>query len=100
MNMNIQNLVREAQKVQKNLEKTQKELENTKYEGNSSLITIVLNGKKEVCSIKIDAEELEKDDIELLEDMIMVAFNDASKKVDADKDKKLSKYGQGLAGLM
>ena len=43
-------------------------------------------------------EDLE--DIELLEDMIMMAFKDAAKKVDADKEKKLGKYGQGLAGLM
>ena len=100
MNMNIQNLMREAQKMQKDLQKTQKELENTKYEGKSSLVTVVINGNKEMCSVKIDAEEFDKDDIELLEDMIMVAFNDASKKADADKEKKLGKYGQGLAGLM
>ena len=101
MNMNIQNLMREAQKMQKNLEKTQKELSETSYEGTSSLVNIVLNGNKNIMSVKINKdEELTKDDIEMLEDMIMVAFNDAAKKVDADKEKKLGKYGQGLAGLM
>lgn len=101
MNMNIQNLMREAQKMQKNLEKTQKELSETSYEGSSSLVNIVLNGNKNILSVKINKdEELTKDDIEMLEDMIMVAFNDAAKKVDADKEKKLGKYGQGLAGLM
>ena len=101
MNMNIQNLMREAQKMQKNLEKTQKELSETSYEGTSSLVNIVLNGNKNIMSVKINKdEELKKDDIEMLEDMIMVAFNDAAKKVDADKEKKLGKYGQGLAGLM
>ena len=101
MNMNIQNLMREAQKMQKNLQKTQGELENTIYEGVSSLVTITLNGNKDVKSVKINSDEsLEKEDIEMLEDMILVAFQDASKKVDADKEKKFGKYGQGLAGLM
>ena len=101
MNMNIQNLMREAQKMQKNLQKTQEELSNTIYEGVSSLVTIKLNGNKDVLSVKINSDEtLENEDIEMLEDMIMVAFKDASKKVDVDKEKKLGKYGQGLAGLM
>ena len=99
--MNIQNLMREAQKMQKNLQKTQEELVSTNYEGTSSLVSVVLNGNKDVVSVKIKSEEsLEKDDLELLEDMIIVAFKDASKKVDVDKEKKLGKYGQGLAGLM
>ena len=101
MNMNIQNLMREAQKMQKNLEKTQKELNESTYEGTSSLVNIVLNGNKNIVSVKIKAtEDFSADDVELLEDMIMVAFNDAAKKVDADKEQKLGKYGQGLAGLM
>lgn len=101
MNMNIQNLMREAQKMQKNLQKTQEELASTTYEGVSSLVSLTLNGNKDIVSIKINFEDtLEKDDIEMLEDMILVAFNDAAKKVDADKEKKLGKYGQGLAGLM
>ena len=100
MNMNIQSLMREAQKMQKNLEKTQSELTNTEYEGSSSCIKVVLNGNKDVKSVKIDSNEFSMDDMELLEDMIMMAFKDASKKVDADKEKKLGKYGQSLAGLM
>ena len=101
MNMNIQSLMREAQKMQKNLQKTQEELANTKYEGVSSLVTIILDGNKNIVSVKINSEDtLEKEDIEMLEDMILVAFKDAAKKADADKEKKLGKYGQGLAGLM
>lgn len=101
MNMNIQSLMREAQKMQKNLEKTQEELKNTTYEGTSSLVSIVLNGNKDIISVKIKSDDaLEKDDLEMLEDMIIVAFKEASKKVDSDKEKKLGKYGQGLAGLM
>lgn len=102
MNMNIQNLMKEAQKMQRELQKTQKELENTEYEGSSSCVKIVLNGNKELKSIKLNFDDdfSGKDDVEMLEDMILVAFNDAQKKVDADKNKKLGKYGSNLSGLM
>ena len=101
MNMNIQNLMRQAQKMQKDLEKSQKELAETTYEGSSSLVNVVINGNKNLISVKIKADdELTAEDIEMLEDMIVVAFNNAAKKADADKEKKLGKYGQGLAGLM
>ena len=93
--------MREAQKMQKELLKTQQELESKTYEGISSLVNVVVNGKNELVSVKINSDEdITKDDIELLEDMILVAVNDAIKKVEAEKEKKLSKYGQGLAGLM
>ena len=99
--MNMQTLMREAQKMQKNLQKTQEELANTNYEGTSSLVSIIINGNKDIVSVKINSDDsLEKEDLEMLEDMIMVAFNDASKKVDSDKEKKFGKYGNGLAGLM
>lgn len=101
--MNMQALMREAQRMQKELTKTQEELAKTTYEGTSSLVNVVVNGNKELVSIKINSEEsIEKDEIELLEDMILVAINDALKKADDDKNKKLSKYGgsKGLTGLM
>ena len=99
--MNMQKLMMEAQRMQKKLQNEQKELENTTYEGNSSLVKIVINGKKVVKSVKIDIEdEISNDDIEMLEDMIMVAMNDAVKKADDDKEQRLGKYSQGLTGLM
>ena len=99
--MNMQKLMMEAQKMQAKLQKEQAELENTSYEGNSSLVKVVINGKKEVTSVKLNIEEeISTEDVEMLEDMIMLAFNEAGKKVDDDKEKRLGKYGQGLTGLM
>ena len=87
--------------MQKKLQKTQEELTSSTYEGRSSFVSIVLNGNKDIISVKIEQKEtLEEDDIEMLEDMILVAFQEAAKKVDEDKEKKLGQYGQGLAGLM
>jgi len=99
--MNMQKLMQEAQKMQAKLLKEQEELEKTNYEGVSSFVSVVVNGKKDVISVKINLEDnLEKDDAEMLEDMLLVALNDAMKKADADKERKLGKYGQGLTGLM
>jgi len=99
--MNMQKLMMEAQKMQAKLQKEQAELESTSYEGKSSLVTVVINGKKEVTSVKLDiSDDISRDDAEMLEDMIMLAMNDAVKKADADKEQRLGKYGQGLTGLM
>ena len=99
--MNMQALMREAQKMQKELQKTQKELEDTIYEGSSSLVFVKMNGKKELVSVEIKNDgNFNEDDLEMLQDMIMIAVNDAGKKVDKDKESKLSKYGNGLGGLM
>ena len=99
--MNMQKLMMEAQKMQAKLQKEQAELENTSYEGCSSLVNVTINGKKEVTCVKLNIDEdITKEDVEMLEDMIMLAMNDAVKKAEADKEKRLGKYGQGLTGLM
>lgn len=101
--MNMQRLMQEAQKMQAQLQKDQKELEKTVYDGTSSLVSLKINGKYEVIEVKINLPEgeiIEADDREMLEDMFMVAMNDALKKIANDKEKKMGKYGQGLAGLM
>ena len=101
INMNMQKLMMEAQKMQAKLQKEQVELENSIYEGTSSLVTVTINGKKEVKSVKLNIDEdISTEDVEMLEDMIMVAMNDAGKKADLDKEKRLGKYSQGLTGLM
>ncbi|MDD5827278.1 MAG: YbaB/EbfC family nucleoid-associated protein [Bacilli bacterium] len=99
--MNMQQIMKQAQKMQKELQKTQTELENTRYEGISSLVSVVLDGNKNVVSVKITNDgDFDKDDLSMLEDMVLLAFKDAAKKVDLDKEKKLGKYGAGFAGLM
>ena len=101
--MNMQMIMQQAKKMQAQLQKDQEELERTEYDGSSSLVNVKINGKYEVISVKINlplGESIEADDKEMLEDMIMVAMNEAVKKVAQDKEKKMGKYGQGLSGLM
>ncbi len=98
--MNIQALMKQAQTMQKDMQKQEEEIEKTTFEGESSLVKVKVNGRKEVLSITIENKEnLEKDDLEILEDMIMVALNNAFKKVDDLREKKMSKYTNMMPGL-
>lgn len=99
--MNMQKIMMEAKKMQTQLQKEQEELENTIYEGSSSLVSVKMNGKNEVVDVEINLTLDDGfDDVDMLADMVMLAVNDAVKKIELDKNKKLGKYGQGLAGLM
>ena len=98
--MNIQTIMMQAKKMQKDMENKQKELEGKFYEGKSQLVTATMSGKNELVSIKIDTDEISSDDKEMLEDMVMIAVNDAIKKMEAEKQEKFGQYGQMLSGLM
>ena len=70
------------------------------YEGNSQFVTAVVSGNGKLKSINIDMEELASDDREILEDMVLVAVNNAIDKMEKDKEEKFGKYGQMFNGLM
>ena len=97
--MNIQAMMKQAQKLQKEMMSSKEQIDNTEFEGKSSFVTVKLKGTKEIVSIKIDSESIEKDEIEMLEDMIIVAINDAMKKIDAEIENKMGKYTQGMPGM-
>ena len=98
--MNMQAMLKQAQKMQKGMLDAQKEIEVMEFEGKSSIVTVKMNGKKQIQSVKIDSESLDKDEIEMLEDMIIVATNDAMKQVDKITEEKMGVYTKGLpAGL-
>ena len=99
MNGNIQALMKQAQKMQKDMMNAKEEIDNTVYEGKSSLVTVKVKGNKELQEVIIDADSLEKEDIEMLQDMIVVAVNEAHKKIDKDTEQKMGKYTQGMPGL-
>lgn len=98
--MNMQNLMAQAQKMQRDITKKKEEIDAMSFEGKSELVQITINGKKEIIAVKIDKSiELDSDDIEVLEDMIKIAMNDALSKVDAETEKQLGSYGGSLGGL-
>ena len=97
--MNIQAMMKQAKKIQKEMENAKKIIDDTIYEGSSSFVHVKVNGKKEIQKVKIEMDILEKEDIEMLEDLLVVSINDAMKKIDKDMEEKLGKYTQGMPGL-
>lgn len=99
--MNIQAMMKQAQKLQQDMLKTKEEIDSKIFPGKYSFVEVQVNGKKELLKVTIDKEiKLDKEDREMLEDVMVLAVNDALKKVDAELESKMSKYGSGLAGLM
>ena len=97
--MNMQQLMKQAQAMQRDITKKQQELESTIFEGKSEWIELSVNGKYEIQSFKITYEgTIESDDKEMLEDMITVALNNTFKKVDDYREQKMSKFGN-IPGL-
>ena len=97
--MNIQAMMKQAQKIQKDMLNAKKEIEEMSFESSTSFLTVKAKGNKVITSVKINAETLEKEDIEMLEDMIQVAVNDINKQIDKVTEQKMGKYTQGMPGL-
>jgi DNA-binding YbaB/EbfC family protein len=93
--MNIQNMMKQAQQMQ---ERMQKQMDEMRIEATAGggMVTVVINGAKQVQSLKIDPEAVSKDDVEMLQDLILAALNDAHRKA----DDAMSKQMQGMMGGM
>jgi DNA-binding YbaB/EbfC family protein len=93
--MNIQNMMKQAQQMQ---ERMQKQMEEMRIEATAGggMVTVVINGSKQVQSLTIDPEAVSKEDVEMLQDLILAALNDAYRKA----DEAMSKQMQGMMGGM
>jgi nucleoid-associated protein EbfC len=93
--MNIQNMMKQAQQMQ---ERMQKQMDEMRIEATAGggMVTVVINGAKQVQSLKLDPEAVSKDDVEMLQDLILAALNDAYRKA----DEAMSKQMQGMMGGM
>ena len=94
-------LMRQAQKMQEDMKAKQAELEAAEYTGSASgeMVTVKMNGKHEVLAITIKPEAVDPDDIEMLEDLIVAATNEALRKVEQENQAVMSKLTGGLGGL-
>ena len=101
---NMQDVYRQAQKMQEDMAAKQEELEAREYEAaaGGGVVNIKINGKKEVLTVKLAEEVVDPDDIETLEDLIVAAINEAIKKVDADAQAEMSKItgSMGIPGML
>ena len=97
--MNLQSLMKQAQSMQKNMLDSKAKIEAMDFTGESELVTVVMSGKKEVKSVKIKSADLEKDDIEILEDMITLAVNDAISKINKEINDKMGSQAGAFGDL-
>lgn len=96
--MDFNKLMQEAQKMQAQMQKAQKELENKDFVGEASngLVKVTVNGSMRVKEVAIDPEIVNKDDIETLQDMIVIAFNEAIAKIEEVSESNLGSLTKGL----
>ncbi|MBR0382353.1 MAG: YbaB/EbfC family nucleoid-associated protein [Eubacterium sp.] len=97
---NMNNLMKQAQKMQKQMEETQKALQEKTYEATAGggVVAVTVSGKKEITAIRIDEEVVDPDDIEMLEDLIMAAANEALRTMEEDSQAQMAKLTGGLGG--
>ena len=100
---NMNNLMRQAKKMQEQMLKMQEELEEKTVEASAGggVVTVVANGKKEIVEITIDPSVVDPDDVEMLQDLIMAAANEALRQAEEMIQNEMSKItgGMGLPGL-
>ncbi len=100
---NMNNLMKQAQKMQKQMEESQKALEEKEFSASAGggAVEVTVSGKKEITSVKLKEEVVDPDDIEMLEDLIMAAVNEALRKVEEETASSMSKFtgGLGMGGL-
>ena len=100
-NMNL--MIKQAQQMQKKMQEMQQKSESLEIEGSSGggVVKATVNGKGQLVAIKIDQSIVSKDDTEMLEDLIVAAFNDAKNKVDAEVNQEMASItgGMNIPGL-
>ncbi len=97
--MNIQAMMKQAQKMQKEMMDAKEKIDSMNFESTKSFVTVKATGNKQIKEILIDNNQLEKDDIEMLQDMLVVAINDVMSQIDKETEKTMGKYTQGMPGL-
>ena len=93
--MNIQQMMKQAQQMQERLQKQMAEMKVEATAG-GGMVTVVMNGAKQLLSLKIDPEAVSKDDVEMLQDLILAAINDAQRKVDEALQQQMGGMMGGL----
>ena len=98
---NMNNLMKQAQKMQKQMEEATKELEEKEITATAGggAVEVTMTGKKEITKVKLAEEVVDPDDIEMLEDLIMAAANEASRQIEETSQQSMSRITGGLGGI-
>ena len=97
---NMNNLMKQAQRMQRQMEESQKELEEKEFTAaaGGGAVEVTITGKKEVTKVKLSPEVVDPDDIEMLEDLIVAATNEAIRQVEDSTQECMAKITGGLGG--
>ena len=97
---NMNNLMKQAQRMQRQMEESQKELETKEFtaKAGGGAVEVTVSGKREVTKVKLAEEVVDPDDIEMLEDLIMAATNEAMRKIDEASQQSMSQITGALGG--
>ena len=97
---NMANLMKQAQKMQRQMEEQAKEMETKEFTATAggSAVEVTMSGKREVVRVKLSEEVVDPDDIEMLEDLIMAATNEAMRKIDEASQQSMSQITGALGG--
>ena len=98
---NMNNLMKQAQRMQRQMEESAKELETAEFTATAGggAVEVTVTGKKEVTKVKLDPEAVDPDDVEMLEDLIVAATNEALRKCEEESQAQMAKITGGLGGL-
>lgn len=98
---NMNNLMKQAQRMQRQMEEATKELEMKEYTSTAGggAVSVTVSGKKEVTAVKISPEAVDPEDVEMLEDLIMAATNEAFRQMEEANSAAMSKLTGGLGGM-
>ena len=99
--MNMQGMMKQMQQLQKNMQKDQEELKQTIFEGHASddLVVVKFNGDHQMVDIAIKEEAVDPDDVDMLQDLTIMAVNDAMKQIEAKTQAVMGKYSRNLPGF-
>ena len=98
--MNMQAMLRQAQNLQKEMLKSQEEINNMTFTGENGIVKITMKGTRKVEKVEITKDEnFSSEDLEMLEDMILVATNNALEQIEKKTEEKMGKYTKGMPGL-
>lgn len=98
---NMNNLMRQAQKMQQQMQQQKEELDKTEFtaQAGGGAVTVTVNGKHELLKVELSKEVVDPDDIEMLQDLIIAATNEAMKQVEEKTNAQMSQLTGGLGGL-
>ena len=98
---NMQQLMRQAQKMQQAMVEAQEKLDEAEYEASAGggVVNVKVSGKREITSISIDPQVVDPDDVEMLQDLIMAAVNEALRKGEETREEAMNRMAPGMGGM-